>query len=88
MRRRPLRPVMTRKMRELNEMTGGRLPVDKLREAADASGYVNGELVLYVDAVHILIDYSPLDPVAKELRRAQFETVAEAIRRKHQKETE
>ncbi|GAB3224332.1 hypothetical protein GCM10027447_12840 [Glycomyces halotolerans] len=79
--KRPIRPAYTRKMRELDEMTGGRLPRPELRRAAENSRYVEGELVLNADGVRILIEYSPLDPVTKELRREQFEASVANVQR-------
>jgi hypothetical protein len=85
---RPHAPAMNRKERDLDEMTGGRLPRAELRRAAANCTYMDGNLMLGVDAVHILIDHAPLDPVMKELRRSQFDAVAERVRQNHSQEGE
>lgn len=78
-RKRAVRPHVrsaNRKERDLDELTNGLLPRTELRKAAEDCRYVDGELVLNAAAVRIVIDYSPLDPATKALRRAQFETSA------------
>lgn len=70
---RPHTPAMSRKEQELDELTCGRLPREELRKAAEHAEFIDGELCLRAPAVRILIDYSPLDPVTKALRHAQFD---------------
>lgn len=70
---RPHVPAMSSKERELDELTFGRLPREELRKAAEHSDFIDGELCLRAPAVRIVIERSPLDPVMKALRHAQFE---------------
>lgn len=83
---RPHVPAMSRKMRDLDQMTGGLIPQSELRKLAADATYVNGELALGLDAARALIDYAPLDPVMKELRRAQFDELADTVREHYKKE--
>lgn len=70
---RPRVPALSRKEREINEMTGRRLPQEELKKAAANARYIDGEICFNADGVRILLEHSPLDPATKALRRAQFE---------------